>query len=43
MSLRKGSYRTVVPLHDELAKGTISGILKQCGLTRDELAELLTK
>lgn len=43
VSLRKGSYRTVVPLHDELAKGTISGILKQCGLTRDELAELLTK
>lgn len=43
VSLRKGSYRTVVPLHDELAKGTISGILKQCGLSRDELAELLTK
>ena len=43
VSLRKGSYRTVVPLHDELAKGTVSGILKQCGLTRDDLIDLLKK
>lgn len=37
VSLRKGAFRTVVPLHDELAKGTLLGILKQCGLTRDDL------
>jgi predicted RNA binding protein YcfA (HicA-like mRNA interferase family) len=41
VSLRKGSYRTVVPLHNELSKGTLLAILKQCGLTRDELVELL--
>jgi predicted RNA binding protein YcfA (HicA-like mRNA interferase family) len=41
VSLRKGSYRTVVPLHHELSKGTLLAILKQCGLTRDELVELL--
>lgn len=41
MSLAKGSYRTVVPLHGELAKGTLLGILKQCGLTREELQKLI--
>jgi predicted RNA binding protein YcfA (HicA-like mRNA interferase family) len=41
MSLEKGSYKTVVPLHEELAKGTLLGILKQCGLTRENLFELL--
>jgi len=41
VSLQKGNYRTVVPLHDELAKGTLLGILKQCGLSRDELIELI--
>ena len=43
VTLHKGSYRTVVPLHGELARGTISGILKQCGLTRDDLIALLKK
>ena len=37
VSLQKGSYRTVVPLHDELAIGTLLGILKQCGLSREDL------
>lgn len=37
VSLRKDQMRTVVPLHDELAKGTLLGILKQCGLTREDL------
>jgi predicted RNA binding protein YcfA (HicA-like mRNA interferase family) len=36
-SLQKGVYKTVVPLHDELAKGTVLGILKQCGLTKEDL------
>ena len=41
VSLKKGNYRTVVPVHDELAKGTLIAILKQCGLTKEELVELL--
>jgi predicted RNA binding protein YcfA (HicA-like mRNA interferase family) len=41
VSLRKGQFRTVVPLHDELAKGTLLGILKQCGMTRDDLLSLM--
>ncbi len=41
VSLEKGLHRTVVPLHEELAKGTLLGILKQCGLTREDLIELL--
>lgn len=34
-------YRTIVPLHRSLAKGTLSDILKQADLTPDELRELL--
>lgn len=34
-------YKTVVPLHRELAKGTLIDILHQTGLSRDELLELL--
>ena len=41
VSLRKGDFRTVVPLHDELARGTLLGILKQCGLGRADLEDLL--
>ena len=40
VSLQKGAFRTVVPLHDELAKGTLLGILKQCGMGRDDLEDL---
>jgi predicted RNA binding protein YcfA (HicA-like mRNA interferase family) len=43
VSLKKGEFKTVVPLHDELARGTLLGILKQCGLGRDDLMELLKK
>jgi len=43
--LRKGIHKTVVPLHDELSKGTLLGIflgiLKQCGLSKDELVEFM--
>lgn len=39
VSMRKGNHKTVIPLHDELAKGTLLGILKQCGLTKDDLIE----
>jgi predicted RNA binding protein YcfA (HicA-like mRNA interferase family) len=37
VSLQKGEYKTVVPLHDDLAKGTILGILKQCGLSKNDI------
>jgi predicted RNA binding protein YcfA (HicA-like mRNA interferase family) len=41
ISLRKDEFRTVVPLHSDLSKGTLLGILKQCGLTKEKLVELL--
>ena len=41
VSLRRGHHKTVVPLHDELAKGTLLGILRQCGLSRADLEDLL--
>ena len=41
VSLQKGDYRTVVPLHFDLSPGTLLAILKQSGLSRDELLKLL--
>jgi predicted RNA binding protein YcfA (HicA-like mRNA interferase family) len=41
ISLHKGEFRTVVPLHTDLSKGTLLGILKQSGLTKEKLIELL--
>jgi predicted RNA binding protein YcfA (HicA-like mRNA interferase family) len=35
------TFRTVVPLHDTLAKGTLSDILKQAGLTIKEFLKVL--
>ena len=43
MSLQKEMYRTVVPLHDELAIGTLLGILNQCGLTKEDLIAMIRK
>jgi predicted RNA binding protein YcfA (HicA-like mRNA interferase family) len=34
-------WKTVVPMHSEVAKGTLSDILKQSGLTLAEFLELL--
>jgi predicted RNA binding protein YcfA (HicA-like mRNA interferase family) len=34
-------WKTVVPMHSEVAKGTLADILKQCGLTLAEFLELL--
>jgi len=39
--MAKGEHRTVIPLHDELAKGTLIAVLKQCGLTKEGLVNLL--
>ncbi|MEK6981648.1 MAG: type II toxin-antitoxin system HicA family toxin [Candidatus Micrarchaeota archaeon] len=36
----KGKFRPVVPLHRELAIGTLLSIIKQANLTRDEFLEL---
>ena len=36
-----GVWRTIVPMHREIAGGTLHDILKQTGLTRDELRKLL--
>ncbi|HMN49327.1 MAG TPA: type II toxin-antitoxin system HicA family toxin [Ignavibacteriaceae bacterium] len=41
ISLSKGTFRTVVPLHNDLSKGTLLGILKQSGITKEKLVELL--
>jgi predicted RNA binding protein YcfA (HicA-like mRNA interferase family) len=35
------TFRTVVPQHQTLAKGTLSDILRQAGLTVEQLLELL--
>jgi predicted RNA binding protein YcfA (HicA-like mRNA interferase family) len=35
------TYKTVVPLHQELAKGTLLDILHQAGMSRDDLLKLL--
>ena len=37
----EGEMRTVVPLHPIVAKGTLSAILRQSGVGRDELMEVL--
>ena len=37
VSLMKADFRTVITLHDELAKGTLLAILRQTGLTKDDL------
>ena len=34
-------YRTIVPLHSTLAKGTLADILKQCGLNPEMIREHL--
>jgi predicted RNA binding protein YcfA (HicA-like mRNA interferase family) len=34
--LRRGARGCVVPMHAELAPGTLRGILRQAGVTREE-------
>lgn len=43
VSLQKENFKTVIPLHEELAKGTLLGVLKQCGLSKDDLLNLIRK
>ena len=37
--LRNGAFVCVVPLHDELAVGTLRGVLRQAGITPEEFLE----
>jgi predicted RNA binding protein YcfA (HicA-like mRNA interferase family) len=39
--LRKGSVGCVVPKHRELKVGTVNGILKQAGISAEELRDVL--
>lgn len=39
--MRRGESGCVVPLHKELKAGTLSGILKQAGLSAEELIQKL--
>ena len=39
--LRRGGAGCVVPLHRELKTGTLSGVLKQAGITADEFMQAL--
>lgn len=41
VKLRKADRVTIIPLHRELAPGTLGSILRQTGLSRDEFASLL--
>ena len=43
VSMKRGKSRTVIPLHKELAKGTLFGIMKQCGLTKEDLISIIEK
>ncbi len=36
-----GYWRTIVPLHREIRPGTLSDILSQTGLTKEDLSALL--
>lgn len=43
VKMRHASGRTaIVPLHDELAPGTLRSVLKQAGLTTEEFIRLLS-
>jgi predicted RNA binding protein YcfA (HicA-like mRNA interferase family) len=39
--MRRGSVGCVVPLHREIKVGTLSCILKQAGVTADEISSVL--
>ena len=40
---KEKTYRTIVPLHRSLAKGTLLDILRQCGIERQEFLRMLRK
>lgn len=40
-STATGELHTVVPLHKELAKGTLLSILKQCEINREKMEKMI--
>ena len=41
VKMRRADRVAIVPMHRELAQGTLSSILRQAGLSRDEFVALL--
>jgi predicted RNA binding protein YcfA (HicA-like mRNA interferase family) len=39
--LRRGDRTVIVPLHDEIATGTLASVLRAAGMTPEHLRELL--
>jgi len=39
--LRRGDRTVIVPLHDEIAAGTLASVLRAAGMTPEQLRELL--
>jgi len=39
--MRRGSRGCVVPMHGEIKRGTLRGVLKQAGVTDDEFKAVL--
>jgi predicted RNA binding protein YcfA (HicA-like mRNA interferase family) len=39
--LRRGGRTVIVPLHDEIAMGTLASVLRAAGITSEQLRELL--
>jgi predicted RNA binding protein YcfA (HicA-like mRNA interferase family) len=39
--MRRGSQGCVVPMHREIKRGTLRGVLKQAGVTEDEFKAAL--
>ena len=37
------TYIVIVPIHPEIKRGTLNSILRQAGLTREELLKLIEK
>jgi predicted RNA binding protein YcfA (HicA-like mRNA interferase family) len=37
--MRRGSNGCVIPLHEEVKRGTLGGILRQAGLTADQFLD----
>jgi len=40
VSMQRGPFRTVIPLHDELAPGVVMEIIEQTGLSCEVVGEL---
>ena len=41
VKLKRGNRIVIVPLHDEISKGTLLSIIRQAGITKEQLIELL--